>query len=71
MRILRPLVMLCVHTFLNGPDPLFEPLFRYITGDLAEDFYADNQDRSLKLAIVVIDELTALCSDTLCIHGCP
>ena len=52
------LLVFCVQTFLNLPDPLFELLFRYIAGDSVEDSYAERF--RIGVAVVVIDEVTAL-----------
>ena len=52
------LLVFCVQTFLNLPDPLFEPLFRYIAGDSVENSYAERF--RIGVAVVVIDEVAAL-----------
>ena len=56
-RVLQPLVLF-VQTFLSHTYPLFEPLFRCITWDLAEDCYAEIT--RIGIAVVVIDEVTAI-----------
>ena len=57
IRVLHLLVS-SVQIFLHRLDPPFEPLFRYITGDLAEDVNAVTI--RIRVAVVVIDEVAAL-----------